>query len=81
MNLTLDQDRRLATLMESAQQGDALNYESLLAEVAILLRAFFQARGVPSHCLEDLVQETLISIHKARHTFDSRKPSDRLHAG
>ncbi len=74
MNLTLDQDRRLAALMESAQQGDAPKYESLLAEVAMLVRAFLQARGVLSHCLEDLVQETLISIHRARHTFDSRKP-------
>ena len=74
MNLTLDQDRGLATLMECAQQGDAPKYESLLAEVAMLVRAFLQARGVPSDCLEDLVQETLISIHKARHTFDPRKP-------
>ncbi len=74
VNLTLDQDRGLAALMECAQRGDAPKYESLLGEVAMLVRAFLQARGVPSHCLEDLVQETLISIHKARHTFDSRKP-------
>jgi len=74
VSLTLDQDRRLAALMGCAQRGDAPLYESLLAEVAMLVRAFFQLRGAPSGCLEDSVQETLISIHKARHTYNSRKP-------
>ena len=74
MNLTLEQDRRLARLMESAQRGDGPLYESLLAEVAMLVRAFLQLHGVPSDRVEDLLQETLISIHKARHTYNSRKP-------
>ncbi len=74
MNLAPDQDQRLAALMESAQRGDASKYESLLAEIAMLARTFFERRGVPSHCLEDLVQETLISIHRGRHTYNSRKP-------
>jgi RNA polymerase sigma-70 factor (ECF subfamily) len=71
--LTPEQDARLSELMRRAQQGDAAAYESLLKEAAALLRGFVGARLGPADA-EDAVQETLLSIHKARATYDPARP-------
>ena len=60
--------------MRRAQDGDRPAYESLLAEVAALLRAFARARLRRADWLEDVVQETLLSIHRDRHTYDPARP-------
>ncbi len=71
--LTPDQDARLADLMRRAQEGSAGEYEALLKEAAALLRGFFGARLSPADA-EDAVQETLLSLHSARATWDPARP-------
>ena len=58
-----------ARWMAAAQQGDAGAYESLLVSLVPILRAFVSRRGVSGNEVEDVVQEVLLSIHRARHTW------------
>jgi RNA polymerase sigma-70 factor (ECF subfamily) len=55
--------------MAAAQEGDAGAYESLLISLVPILRAFVSRRGVGSNEVEDVVQEVLLLIHRARHTW------------
>ena len=60
--------------MEAAQRGDQKAYAQLLDATARLLRPFLAKRiNQPSEA-EDVLQEILISIHKARHTYDGQRP-------
>jgi RNA polymerase sigma-70 factor (ECF subfamily) len=71
---TLDQrdqaDRRLGGLMAAAQAGDRAAYDTLLRDSVPLIRAVARGRGVPAGMLDDAVQETLLTVHRARHTYD-----------
>jgi RNA polymerase sigma factor (sigma-70 family) len=69
-------DRRLATLMQAAQDGDRVAYAGLLRELVPLLQRLVRGR---LHFLqptdrEDLVQDILLSLHAARATYDPRRP-------
>jgi RNA polymerase sigma-70 factor (ECF subfamily) len=68
-------DRRLAGLMAAAQDGDRAAYAALLRELLPILRraARQRLRGAPSD-VEDLVQETLKSLHQVRHSYDPARP-------
>ncbi len=55
--------------MKLALTGDSRSYHELLTHVREWLVAYFSKR-VPQAILEDLVQNTLLSIHEKRHTFD-----------
>jgi RNA polymerase sigma-70 factor (ECF subfamily) len=71
-----EQDRRLAGLMASVQDGEAGAYGDLLREVAPLLRQAVRRRFrflQPSD-VEDLVQDILLSLHTARATYDPLRP-------
>lgn len=60
--------------MRSAQDGDRRSYEALLLEVSALVTHFVQGRLRDPHATEEVVQETLLSIHLARHTYDPNRP-------
>ncbi|MBI1174323.1 MAG: sigma-70 family RNA polymerase sigma factor [Sideroxydans sp.] len=64
----------LEALMRQSQNGDKLAYAELLRESAHLLRPFLAKRLNSSTEVDDVLQEVLISIHKARHTYDGRRP-------
>ena len=71
-----DDDRRWSQLMVSAQAGDRRSYERLLREIIPVLRRFLHARwpaAQPAE-IEDLVQDSLMSLHGARHTFIAGRP-------
>ncbi len=61
-------------LMVEAQSGNASAYNALLSEVSDYLRSYlkYRVRGVEAS--QDLLQEILISLHRARHTYDSKYP-------
>lgn len=59
--------------MVAAQTGDQQAYAKLLAEITPLLTHFMRRR-LPENLVEDTVQETLISLHKARATYSSKSP-------
>ncbi len=60
--------------MGRAQEGDEEAYRALLADVAALLRRYFSKHIREVQDLEDVVQETLLSIHRGRHTYDPSRP-------
>jgi RNA polymerase sigma-70 factor (ECF subfamily) len=64
----------LEGLMQQALAGDRRAYETALAETARLLRPFLARRIQNTSAREDIVQEILLSIHKARHTYDGMRP-------
>jgi RNA polymerase sigma-70 factor (ECF subfamily) len=60
--------------MVDAQAGDAPSYEKLLRELTPYLRSFVQRRLFDSDASEDVVQNVLVSIHRARHTYRGERP-------
>ncbi|MFQ5696977.1 MAG: RNA polymerase sigma factor [Myxococcota bacterium] len=60
--------------MRAAQRGDQAAYEKLLREVLPVLRSYVGFRLRDSSRVEDVVQEVLISVHRARHTYQSGRP-------
>ncbi len=63
----------LKELFLQAVEGNRHSYEKFLNEIAKIIRIII-AKKVPSSDLEDVVQEVLISVHKARHTYDGARP-------
>lgn len=59
-------------LMVKAQGGDKQCYTSLLIECEKWLRRYY-ARKINPSAIDDLVQETLISLHRKRASYDPTK--------
>jgi RNA polymerase sigma-70 factor, ECF subfamily len=62
------------TLMAAAQDGDERAYATLLRAMLPLLRGIARRRLREQADAEDAVQETLLSIHRLRHTWDRARP-------
>jgi RNA polymerase sigma-70 factor (ECF subfamily) len=62
-------DLRRRTLMVAAQAGNAAAYTELLRECIPLIRAA-AARRAPAGRVDDVVQDTLLTLHRARQTYD-----------
>ncbi len=62
-------DPQWGVLMAAAQDGDAAAYESLLRDVLPALRGFVRSRLGDPPSVEDVVQNVLLSLHRARHTY------------
>lgn len=60
--------------MHLAQQGDHKAYARLFKEITPILRAFVGKKLNSPQDAEDVVQEILISIHSASHTYDTDRP-------
>jgi RNA polymerase sigma-70 factor (ECF subfamily) len=60
--------------MRRAQDGDRQAYESLLIEITAIVRSFVRRRIAHADQVEDIVQETLLAIHRGRHTYDPKRP-------
>ncbi len=69
-------DLRRAAWMAAAQTGDRRAYEQVLAEAVPLIRAAARRQGVPTDSIDDVVQETLLTIHRVRQTFDPSRSFD-----
>ncbi len=59
--------------MLKAQSGDEKAYHQLLTAVNQTLRGFLKKRISDAQAVEDVLQEVLIGIHRARHTFDPKR--------
>lgn len=62
----------LARLMTAAQRGDRTAYHALLNDCRRWLERYFARRIAPHH-IDDLVQETLISMHRKLATWDNER--------
>ncbi|HET9396524.1 MAG TPA: sigma-70 family RNA polymerase sigma factor [Nitrospiraceae bacterium] len=68
-------DQQLADLLARAQAGDQAAYESFLREASVVLRAFLAKRMTTAgDRVEDVLQETLLTLHRARHSFLPGRP-------
>ncbi len=61
-------------LMARAQDGDGAAYHRLLHEIAPYLRSLAARRHRDPNDVEDAVQDTLLTIHSIRHTYDPARP-------
>ena len=66
-------DAMLRGLMADAQGGDRRAYAMLLDEARGWLKGYYRRR-VPPENLDDLVQETLISLHRKLSSYDPSRP-------
>lgn len=72
--MTGQQELQAAALITRAQNGDALAYAELLTLLANVAKRYARGRLGDVPWLDDVVQETLWSIHAARRTYDPRRP-------
>ncbi len=63
----------LARLMAMAQSGDRQAYAALLEACQRWLRRYYARRIGPCQ-LDDLVQDTLLSLHRKRASYDPQRP-------
>lgn len=59
--------------MAAAQNGHGGAYRRLLGETSGWLKRYFERRLPPGE-VDDAVQETLLAIHRRRHTYDPQYP-------
>jgi len=65
-------ETRWAVLMGSAQGGNEADYRQLLVELSAAIKYYLLNRIGPQHFVDDCVQESLIAVHQARHSYDTR---------
>jgi RNA polymerase sigma factor (sigma-70 family) len=59
--------------MAAAQKGDRVAYEKLLRDCVPFIASLARRRGVPPDRVDDVVQEALLTLHRARATYDPRR--------
>ncbi len=64
----------LESLMSSYQQADQEAAEALVERVSPLLLRYFLVQGSSRRYADDLLQDTWMRIHKARHTYRNGEP-------
>lgn len=62
------------SLMRKAQGGDKAAYAALLGAITPILRGFLYNRLGDGMDNEDLMQEILLAIHRASHTYNTSRP-------
>jgi RNA polymerase sigma-70 factor (ECF subfamily) len=60
--------------MQGAQHGDREAYRCLLDDIAPALTSFLRRRTVDPQDLDDVYQETLMALHRVRHTYQPSRP-------
>ncbi len=60
-------------LMAAAQRGNGGAYTRLLTEIDVWLCRYY-ARRLPPSFVEDAVQDTLLTVHVRRHTYEPGRP-------
>ncbi len=63
-------DLRRSAQMAAAQAGDRGAYEALLRDCVPLIKAVAGRQGVPPDRRDDVVQDVLLTVHRARQTYD-----------
>ena len=72
--MTSHQEQLASALMVRTQQGDTAAYTELLTMLAVAARQYARNRVGDVPWLDDVAQETLLTVHSARRTYDSRRP-------
>jgi len=61
-------------LLAAAQRGDGVAYRRFLIAVTPFLRARARRRIHADDAVEDVVQETLLTVHRIRHSYEPGRP-------
>ena len=69
-----ERDQAWSQLMRAAQAGDRAAYERLLREISPLIRALVRRHCSNRADIEEMVQDTLLTLHRVRHTYDPGRP-------
>lgn len=69
-----DRERDWGTLLAAAQQGDARAYHAFLDVVTPFLRAIARRRIRGDDAVEDVVQDSLLTVHRVRQTYEPGRP-------
>lgn len=73
MVVSADLMSELTALFKAGLKGDTRAYADFLHRLTPLLRRVI-GRKISGSEAEDVLQEVLISLHKARHTYDGERP-------
>ena len=65
---------RLKALMVRYQTGDLEAFDQLYALLVPAVRGFLRRRTTDAQQVDDLVQDTFLQVHRARHTYDPAYP-------
>ena len=68
------EDQRLRELMREYQSGRFEAFDEIYAAIAPPLRRYLLSQARDAAKADDLVQETLLQLHRARHTYDPSYP-------
>ena len=66
-------DRRRSDWMAAAQAGDSAAYQALLSDCIPVIKSVARRRGIPADHVDDVVQDVLLTIHRARQTYDPHR--------
>jgi RNA polymerase sigma factor (sigma-70 family) len=66
-------DCRRAAWMVAAQAGDRAAYETLLRDCIPSIKRVARGQGIRPDLIDDVVQETLLTVHRARQTYDPNR--------
>jgi len=72
--VTESEDSALARLMRAAQGGDQAAYQALLRGCVPIAAASIRRQGVAADRVDDVVQDVLLTIHRARASYDPARP-------
>ncbi|GJE08339.1 hypothetical protein AOPFMNJM_3676 [Methylobacterium jeotgali] len=67
-------DAAMAADMAAAQGGDAQAYRRLLRACAPVIARVARGQGLRGEAVEDVVQDTLVTLHRARASYDPARP-------
>jgi RNA polymerase sigma factor (sigma-70 family) len=69
-----ERDQAWSQLMCAAQAGERAAYERLLREITPFIRSIVRRHCSNRADIEEMVQDTLLTVHRVRHTFDPSRP-------
>jgi RNA polymerase sigma-70 factor, ECF subfamily len=64
----------LSKLLKQSQQGDQIAYEALLGAVVEVALPFLKSKQIPDLDQDDIIQNTLIAVHKSLPTYHPTHP-------
>ena len=67
-------EQRWAEAMRCVQTGDERQYQQLLNELSSVIHRYLTSRLGHNDFIEDCVQDILLAIHDARHTYRPEQP-------
>lgn len=69
-----EQNVSLESLLAAAQQGDRESYRRFLRAIVPIARVLARRRLGGDALVEDVVQDTLLTLHRVRHTWNPARP-------